>query len=220
MALSFTNWYDYFMQKEKTKNRSNNIELELRAEVTFDQLEKLYFNLNKRTKKLSQTRRLSVMFLGKINKSNFDIRVRISSNGKAEIVVKKGDFHVHDRIENSQEITKNQFIGIVKILVLFGFKSKVTERENFEFDLDNNITLVLVKARSIAYVEIEKMSNIKNLEKNKSELSSIVKNFDLKIIKDDKEFNKLCNRLTKYSDWVFDGSDDHIAKLTSMLNLY
>ena len=160
------------------------------------------------------------MFLGKINKSNFDIRVRISSNGKAEIVVKKGDFHVHDRIENSQEITKNQFIGIVKILVLFGFKSKVTERENFEFDLDNNITLVLVKARSIAYVEIEKMSNIKNLEKNKSELSSIVKNFDLKIIKDDKEFNKLCNRLTKYSDWVFDGSDDHIAKLTSMLNLY
>ncbi|KKQ07762.1 MAG: hypothetical protein US18_C0008G0003 [Parcubacteria group bacterium GW2011_GWB1_36_5] len=208
------------MQKEKTKNRSNNIELELRAEVTFDQLEKLYFNLNKRTKKLSQTRRLSVMFLGKINKSNFDIRVRISSNGKAEIVVKKGDFHVHDRIENSQEITKNQFIGIVKILVLFGFKSKVTERENFEFDLDNNITLVLVKARSIAYVEIEKMSNIKNLEKNKSELSSIVKNFDLKIIKDDKEFNKLCNRLTKYSDWVFDGSDDHIAKLTSMLNLY
>ena len=208
------------MQKEKTKNRSNNIELELRAEVTFDQLEKLYFNLNKRTKKLSQTRRLSVMFLGKINKSNFDIRVRISSNGKAEIVVKKGDFHVHDRIENSQEITKNQFIGIVKILVLFGFKSKVTERENFEFDLDNNITLVLVKARSIAYVEIEKMSNIKNLEKNKSELSSIVKNFDLKIIKDDKEFNKLCNRLTKYSDWVFDGSDDHIVKLTSMLNLY
>ena len=204
------------MQKEKTKNRSNNIELELRAEVTFDQLEKLYFNLNKRTKKLSQTRRLSVMFLGKINKSNFDIRVRISSNGKAEIVVKKGDFHVHDRIENSQEITKNQFIGIVKILVLFGFKSKVTERENFEFDLDNNITLVLVKARSIAYVEIEKMSNIKNLEKNKSELSSIVKNFDLKIIKDDKEFNKLCNRLTKYSDWVFDGSDDHIVKLTSM----
>ena len=59
-----------------------------------------------------------------------------------------------------------------------------------------------------------------NLEKNKSELSSIVKNFDLKIIKDDKEFNKLCNRLTKYSDWVFDGSDDHIVKLTSMLNLY
>ena len=141
------------MQKTETKNMSNNIELELRAEVTFNQLEKLFTDLNKKTKQVSQTKRLSAMFLGKINKSNFDIRVRISSNGKTEIVVKKGDFHSYDRIENSQEITKGQFIGVVKIFSLFNFKSKITERENFEFNLGNDITLVLVKAGSITYVE-------------------------------------------------------------------
>ncbi len=208
------------MQKMETKNISNNIELELRAEITLNQLEKIFFDLNKKTKQVSQTKRLSVMFLGKINKLNFDIRVRISLNGKAEIVVKRGDFHIHDRIENSQEITKSQFVGIVRILSLFNFKSKITERENFEFDLGNDITLVLVKAGSIAYVEIEKISNTENLEKNKSELLSIIKNFSLKLIKDDKEFNELCDRLTKHSDWVFDGSEDHFVKLTSILDFY
>ena len=208
------------MQKTETKNMSNNIELELRAEVTFNQLEKLFTDLNKKTKSLSYTKRLSVMFLGVINQVNFDIRVRISSNGKTEIVVKKGDFHSYDRIENSQEITKGQFIGVVKIFSLFNFKSKITERENFEFNLGNDITLVLVKAGSITYVEIEKMSNVKNLDQNKSELLSIIKNFGLKLIKNDKEFNELCDRLTKCSDWVFDGSENHVAKLNSMLNFY
>jgi len=208
------------MQKTKTRSVLNNIELELRAEVTLDQFEKLLVDLNKKAKQTSQTKRLSVMFLGKINESNFDIRVRISLNGKAEIVAKRGNFHTHDRTENSQEITKDQFVGVVKILSLFNFKSKVTERKNFEFDLGDDITLVLVKAGSIVYIEVEKMSNAENLKENKSELLSVIKSFGLKHIKDDKEFNELCDRLTKHSDWVFDGSEDHVAKLTSMLVFY
>ncbi|KKQ21262.1 MAG: hypothetical protein US33_C0006G0012 [Parcubacteria group bacterium GW2011_GWC1_36_9] len=208
------------MQKKRIKNISNNIELELRAEVTPNQFEKLFIDLNKKIKLVSKTKRLSVMFLGKINKYNFDIRVRISSNGKVEIVAKKGDFHTHDRTENSQGITKGQFIGFVKILSLFNFKSKITERENFEFNLGNNTKLVLVKAGLIAYVEIEKMSNVENLDKNRSKLLNVIRNFRLKLIKNDKEFNELCDRLTKYSDWTFDGSEDHVAKLTSMLDFY
>jgi len=198
----------------------NNIELELRAEVSLSQFEKLLAELNKKNKLLSHTKRLSVMFLGEINRLNFDIRVRTSSNNKTELVVKRGNFHAHDRTEVSQEISKDQFIGIVKILSLFGFQSKVTERENFVFDLGNDITLVLVKAEYIAYVEVEKISHDRNMEKNKAELLSIIENYKLELIRDSEKFNELCNRLTEYSDWMFDGSSRHIDKLMTTLKSY
>ena len=203
-----------------TKNRENNIELELRAEVSSSQYEKLLTGLREEKRMLSHTKRLSAMFLGEINRSSFDLRVRIGSDGKIELVAKKGDFHAHDRVEKSLEISKSQFIGIVKILSLFNFQSKITERDNFVFNLGDDITMTLVKAGAIAYVEIEKMSNEKNLEENKAELLDIIDDFKLKRIKDGKEFNKLCERLTKCSDWAFDGSNDHIDRLKDILESY
>lgn len=198
----------------------NNIELELRAEVSLDQLEGLLTDFNNRQKLLFHTKRLSVMFLGAINQANFDIRVRTNSDGETELVVKRGDYHAHDRIESSQKIKKSQFIGIVKIFSLFGFQSKVTERENFVFDLGNNTTMVLVKAGSIAYVEIEKMSHEKNIDENKAELLSIINSFNLKLIDNGDEFNELCDRLTRHCDWVFDGTASHVEKLEAMLKSY
>lgn len=202
------------------KNMENNIELELRAEVSLNQFEGLLADLNKRQKLLSHTKRLSVIFLGVINQVNFDIRVRTSSDGETELVVKRGDYHAHNRVESSQKIKKDQFIGIVKIFSLFGFQSKVTERENFVFDLGNDTTMVLVKAGSIAYVEIEKMSHEKNMDENKAELLRIINNFNLKLIDSGDEFNELCDRLTRYCDWVFDSTASHIEKLEAMLKSY
>jgi len=198
----------------------NNIELELRAEVSLNQFEKLLADLNKKNNLLSHTKRLSVMFLGPVGKSKFDIRVRIDSNGKSELVVKKGDYHAHDRMEISQEISKNQFMGTVKIFSMLNLQSKVTERENFLFNMGNDITMVLVKAGSIAYVEIEKMSHEKNIDENKADLLSIIDGFKLKLINNGEEFNELCDRLTKFSDWVFDGSAESINKLEGMLKSY
>ncbi len=197
-----------------------NIELELRAEVSLNQFKKLLADLNEENKLLSRTKRLSVMFLGEINRLGLDMRIRISSDGKAELVIKKGRFHAHDRTEFSQEISKNQFMGLVRILSLFKFKSKVTERENFVFDLGNGITLVLVKAGSIAYVEVEKMSHDGNRKKNKAELLHILTDRKLKRIKNGEGFRELCNRLTKYSDWEFDGSPRHMRKLSVALKSY
>lgn len=198
----------------------NNIELELRAEVSLDQFNGLLTDLNKKQKLLSHTKRLSVMFLGVIDRVNFDIRVRASSDGEIELVVKKGDYHAHNRVESSQKLKKDQFIGIVKIFSLFGFQAKVTERENFVFDLGNDITMVLVKAGHIAYVEIEKMSHEKNMDENKAELLSVINDFNLKLIDNGDEFNELCDRLTKNCDWVFGGAISHIEKLETMLKSY
>ena len=197
-----------------------NIELELRAEVFLSQFTDLLKKLKRQARLISCTKRLSVMFLGEINNSSVDIRVRIDSNGKSEVVVKKGDFHAHDRIEASQGINKDQFVGIVKTFSIFGFHSKITERENFVFDLDNDINLTLVKAGKFFYVEIEKMSNKKEKKENKNKLLKIFSDLNLKPIKNKTEFNELCERLSKYSDWFFDGSKKHFKKLLDMLSAY
>ncbi len=201
-------------------NKSKNIELELRAEVSSYRFQKLLLELKKNTKQISATKRLSIMFLGSIQGTNFDIRIRINSDGKAEIVIKKGDFHVHDRIEVSQKIKKDQLLGFVDIFSLLKFRAKVTERENFEFDLGGGVVMVLVKADLITYVEVEKMSDRENLEVDRDELLRIMNNFNLKAIEDGKEFNKLCDRLTEHSDWEFNGSAKQKKKLKLVLDSY
>lgn len=203
-----------------TKSMENNIEAELRAEVSLNQLDGLLNHLKEKNKLISRAKRLSVMFLGNVNQVNFDIRVRISSGGNAELVVKKGDYHTHNRVESSQEISKDQFIGIVKIFSLFGFQSKITERENFVFDLGNDITMTLVKAGSIAYVEVEKMSNNESTDYVRKRLLTILEDLQLKPIDSGREFNELCDRLTKHSDWIFSGSTSDIEKLKKMLVSY
>ena len=80
--------------------------------------------------------------------------------------------------------------------------------------------MVLVKAGSIAYVEIEKMSHEKNIDENKAGLLRIINNFNLKLIDNDDKFNELCDRLTRYCDWIFDGTASHIEKLEAMLKFY
>jgi len=205
---------------ETQKNMEKNIELEFRAEISLKQFEKLLSNLRIEQKLIRHTKRLSVMFLGAINKTNFDIRVRISSNGESEVVVKKGNYHAHNRVECSQKIEKKQFIGMVKIVSLFGFKSKVSERENFVFDLGNNTSMVLVKAGPIAYVEIEKMSHKSNIRVNKINLLRIAESYGLKLIDNAGNFNELCDRLTRNCDWVFDGTSSHMEKLGMILKDY
>ena len=197
---------------------NNNIEVEIRAEVPSSDFANLFEKLKKSAKFLSHTKRVSVIFLGKVKGEYLDFRVRIDSERKAELVLKKGDFHAQDRIEVSQKINDDQFIGFVKILSLLELKSKVTERENFIFDLGDGITLVLVKAHTIAYIEIEKMSNEYTAKKNKDELKRVLNKLGLKIIKNSKEFNNLCDRLTKLSDWVFVNTKDNIGRLTEMID--
>lgn len=103
--------------------------------VSLNQFEELLSDLKKKNKLLAQTKRLSVIFLDAIDQVNFDIRVRISSNGKAELL-------------------------------------------------------------------------------------NIINNFNLKLIDNSDEFKELCDRLTRYTNWVLNNSTGHIEKLEVMLKSY
>lgn len=199
---------------------TKNIELELRAEISKQSFIKVLNKFKKAGKLISKTKRLSVMYFGKIGKSNIDVRVRIT-NGKSEVVVKRGDFHSHNRTEISQLINKSQFIGMVKLMTQLGFTDmKVGERETYNFDFRNGIIISLVKAGGISYVEVEKMTSKLKQKNDKNELVNLAQTLQINLFKNKKEFIDLCHRLTETCDWRFNNSSDNYRKLEHLLVKY
>ena len=198
---------------------NKNIEVEVRAEISLSQFDDLLLKLKERHKEKSHVKRLTVMFFGEINQVEFDIRVRVTDKGDAEVVVKKGDYHSHNRSEASQRIEKDQFLGMVHFFSIFGFGSKVTERENFNFELEDNMELSLVRAKSIAYVEVEKMSDKESADRVRGDLVEVLEEFDLEPINSD-GFMDLCSRLGKETDIIFTGSEDDFRALKERLLFY
>ncbi len=197
-----------------------NIELEFRSEVSAKKFGQLLKILRGKCILETHTKRLSIMFLGVISKNSYDIRIRVNNKRKAEIVLKKGDFHAHDRVEIAYPILKKEIIPLSKIFQQFNFNQKVTERETFKFDLHDKINIALARANKISYIEIEKMSDRHSMRKDKRELLAVLKSIGIEPIKSRKEFDNLCNRLTKKADWIFRGSKEGYKKLESKIMAY
>ena len=191
-----------------------NIELEIRAEV--GEAENLFAQLKEEYELISHTERLSVMFFGETDAGKFDIRVRVT-NGNSEVVVKKGGFHVDDRIEEEQNIHPDQFTGFVRQFTLLEFFAEVAARETYNFLVNEDVTLSLVQAGDIAYVEIEKMTNEDRIAADRKELYEIAQTHELDIIENKEDFEDLCDRLSEKCDWEFSGTDADYKKLSKAL---
>lgn len=195
---------------------SKDIELELRAEVSDRDIDSMVSDLQKKYDLKSHTDRLMVMLLGETDAGALDVRVRIT-NGDAEVAIKKGSFHADDRKEVEQPISTDQFMGFVRQFRLFEFDTEVAERETYNFAIGDDITFSVVTACDIAYVEIEKMTNEKSIEEDRSELYEIAESFDLDIIESEEVFDDLCDRLSQSCDWQFTGEDADYKRLQGQL---
>lgn len=196
-----------------------NIELELRAEVSPENRESLKKHLARLGILDSHTKRLSVMYFGKVGVKKIDIRVRIT-NGECEAVIKTGSFGSHDRTESSLCIDSMQFLGIVKIFAQFGFTMKVGERETFNYKLPDGVIISLVSAGPIAYIELEKMSSQSDLNRNHDLLKGLSLQLGLQLLNSEEAFDELCKRLTEKVDWPFQGSHEDYEKLQKLLSHY
>ncbi len=197
--------------KEKT------VELELRTRIPLKEIKNIHGRLERLGVFHSHTKRLSVMYFGTVGSKKVDIRVRVT-DGRCEVVIKSGSFGAHDRIEFPQAVSRKQFLGFVKIFTQLGFNSKVGERETFNYRLPNSITISLVLAGAIAYLEIEKMSSPHDVEKNTKQLKKIAEHLGLQFLNSEKDFNDLCDQLDKKTDWSFFGSKKDYEKLKKLLN--
>lgn len=195
------------------------IELELRAEIPQRDQKSFKKRLGEIGILHSHTKRLSIMYFGDIGTKKLDIRVRVT-NGECEVVVKSGSFGAHDRIEVAQKINPKEFLGMVKIFTQFGFTMKVGERETFNYALPDDITISLVFAGPISYIELEKMSSEIDVEKNKRQLQQYADQLGLQLLESEEGFNALCKRLNKKVDWPFYGTNKEYTRLNELFNRY
>lgn len=195
------------------------IEVEFRALLSQKNFSLLLEKLKKAGHLKKKSKRLSVMFFNTMKGVNYDVRVRTKGNG-AEIVVKKGGYSSHRRIEFGQDILRGQFIGMVRFLSLFGLQCKVGERENIIFALPRGAEATLVKAGPMFYIEIEKLSLPKNILKAKKEVLRWFEYFGLEPILSEKVFLRLCKKLSQVADWNFYGTEKEFKELEQSLNRY
>lgn len=95
-----------------------------------------------------------------------------------------------------------------------------SERETLNYLLPKDITVSLVSAGSIAYVELEKMSSKSDVDSNKKQLIALANQLGLKLINSETEFEYLCQRLSESVDWTFHGTNEEYTKLKEVLHLY
>lgn len=195
---------------------SKDIELELRAEILSKDFDTVLSQLKEGRKFISHTSRLSVMFFGRYDDEAIDIRVRVT-DGKSEVVIKKGDLHSNDRTEVSQEIINEQFIGMVRVMSQLRFDSKVGERETWNFEFPNKVIISLVKAGELSYLEIEKMTDEVSQQEDKEELLDIAKEMDIKLVESKEQFDNFCMRLLEVGDWKFNNTEEDYIKLEGTL---
>lgn len=198
-----------------------NIELEFRARVLFEDYQKTKKYLEQNGVLKSQTQRLSIMTFNKIDGNEIDIRVRIT-NGESEIVLKKGNFESHNRIEISQVLNKDQFMGMVKIISIIGSGLiKVGEQHTLNYDFGNDIIVSLITSGKVVYLEFEKISSDENIDQNTQEIMSHISKMGVQIIKNRKEFLELCeSRLRNGNDWIFENHEEDYLRLEQVFKRY
>jgi len=193
--------------------------LELRAEITVERFKKLKKKLKTVCERHESYKRMSLMLQEKTKDQKNDIRIRVEDNDSAEVVVKIGNYHGHDRVEINQEIDPKQTLGFARIFGAICTDGKIIERDTHELYLTDDICMSLVRAGQICYVEIEKMSEHKQIDKDKERLEKIFEDYNLNKV-DEAEFNDLCKRLTNEEDISFDQFMDVEERFANKMENY
>ncbi len=160
------------------------------------------------------------MFFRCADSGDFDLRVRIT-NGRSEVVIKRGDHHAADRTETIQTIDPEQFVGLIRVFRQFPWDSvKVGARTSYNFSFNEGILVSLVHAEDISYLEIEKMTEKKDLARTKIEVEQIAGKLGINPIRTKSEYYKLCQKFTDKTDWPLEDKEEHYDKLAKVLRLF
>ena len=199
----------------------NNIEVEFRTEIPFNDFEKIKGKLGSIAQLSSHKRRFSVMlFMGNDNTSILYIRTTKDVNSgidDTEIIHKKGIPASYDRIELTQKINVSDFESYIEILgSLPANKVLIMQRETINFVTPNSITVSLVRAKKHAYLEFEKLTSVESKEIASNEVLKLMNDLEFNILDEDGS-RELFKRL--------DGNDDRVVlgkpiEIDSIVNDY
>ncbi len=180
-----------------------NIELELRAPIPKKDFARVKNLVVKMGKTKDEQERLSLIFFGTMNGSKIDLRIRIDKKHKAQIVLKKGEFHAHNRIEKEILIEPKTFMPFAEMFGSLGLSGKIMERTTLRVQHKDKIEIALVSSGGISYLEVERICTKEQVEIYKKKLLEILNFLSLKPILNKRDFDILCNTLSTETDTTF-----------------
>lgn len=195
-----------------------NIEVELRGPLDEISYNKLLQYLNKNGQLVGKQSRFLVdysTFLEGVGERRSDIRLRVT-NGRVELIVKKGKFGGHSREEASVFVEGNDLGKALSFMALLGYKKGVAADRGISRYLIDGIEIAIQDVRTYGkpgkihsrFFEAEIMADIDSEEKAKNKIKDFLAGKGLKIFEENEwyDYIKILNR---EANGVFEfGKDD------------
>lgn len=205
---------------------NNNIEVELRGPLTEEQYQAIISTLNLKGKLIANQNRFLLdysTFLEGISERKLDVRVRVT-NGKVEIVVKKGKFGGISREEASLFPEDNSIENTLKLMSLLGYNKAVA--------CDRSITRYMVDGIEFAIQDVKDFTNsgaihsrffeaeIMSNEEGKDNAVTKIRNFlSINNLKEfsETEWYEYVEKINKEANGVFNYEHDDIEVITHLI---
>ncbi|MCK5475378.1 MAG: hypothetical protein KAI71_02240 [Candidatus Pacebacteria bacterium] len=197
----------------------NNIEVELRGPLDENSYKVLLNHLEKNGKLLVKQNRFFIdysTFLEGISKRKSDIRFRIT-NGKVELIVKKGEFGGYSREEVSVFIEKDDIKNALMFMSLLGYKKGIAGNRGIVRYMIDGIEIAIQDVRKCKdpkeiysrFFEAEIMANAESGQEAKNKILKFIEDLSLNIFKKE-EWYEYCRNLNIKANGVFDYEKDDI----------
>lgn len=150
---------------------------------------------------------------------DLDVRVRIT-NGKPELVVKKGKFGaVNIREENCVEIQKGGFGNLLHTMFALGYeKGIIIVRNILVYSYDKvEFSLVEVPNHSYFYEAEILLEEEKNIEEATEIIKNVCSSLGLKVFTDD-DFFTYMKKLDAEANYLYDYRENGIEKVNELLS--
>ena len=199
------------------------IELELRGELHPTEVTRVRTALFEAGfKHRDTTKRTMLMSFGRIGRiaedndahipdQETDIRCRIT-NGQAEIVVKLGGVHAHNRQEISIPISPDQLGDFARVVGAFNMLHKVGSRTTENFVRGEVTVSIIFNKSGLTYIELEKMSDEIRAETDREELTQLAHELGITLWPGREAFMEFCTRVTEQDDWLFHGRNEDVQR--------
>ena len=163
-------------------------------------------------------------FLEGVSGRKSDIRTRIT-DGKIELIVKKGKFGGHSRLESSVFIEGNDIKNALTFMSLLGYKKGITAfKKIIKYNIDGiEITIHEMKncenPREIhsRFFEAEIMTDEESKEEAIKKISKFLKELELSVFKEG-DWYEYVRKLNKEANGVFDYEKDNLDDLIKFIN--
>ncbi|MFA6096572.1 MAG: hypothetical protein WC788_03010 [Candidatus Paceibacterota bacterium] len=207
---------------------TKNIEIEIRGPLDDESHKQLLKYIDKNGRLLKKQSRFLVdysTFLEGIGDRKSDIRLRVT-NGKIELIVKKGKFGAFAREEASVFVEGGDLKNAFSFMALLGFRKGVAAvRKILRYDVDGVEIAIQDVIRygtkdeiHSRFYEAEVMTSKTDAEKGKNRIIALLDKIGLKKFGEE-DWNEYIAKLNKEANGVYDYDKDNADSLKSMPGL-